>query len=103
MEEVIPLTKPSSRHTSRPQNYRGREESQSLNNGSHAHVAEYEEDLNNQDFSFKISTEKRNVKSFSVRSNLDFFADSGATSHMSDQQQFFDTLFSTLNFLMNLV
>jgi hypothetical protein len=37
------------------------------------------------------SIEKRNVN-FSVRSNLDFFADSGATSHMSDQQQFFDTL-----------
>jgi hypothetical protein len=54
-------------------------------------VAEHEEDRNNQDFSLQISTEKRNV-SFSARSNLDFFADSGATSHMSDQQQFFDTL-----------
>jgi hypothetical protein len=40
-------------------------------------VAEHEEDRNNQDFSLQISTEKRNV-SFSARSNLDFFADSGA-------------------------
>jgi hypothetical protein len=58
---------------------------------SHAHVAESKKDQKDHDFSLQSSIENRNV-SFSVRSNLDFFADSGATSHMSDQQQFFDTL-----------
>jgi hypothetical protein len=54
-------------------------------------VAESKKDQKDHDFSLQSSIENRNV-SFSVRSNLDFFADSGATSHMSDQQQFFDTL-----------
>ena len=54
-------------------------------------MAESKKDQKDHDFSLQSSIENRNI-SFSVRSNLDFFADSGATSHMSDQQQFFDTL-----------
>lgn len=69
-----------------------RDEKQALSahGGSHAQVAEIAKGEHGTDFSLQILSDHSSL-SFSVRSNLDFFADSGATSHMSDQLDFFDT------------